>query len=45
MEAPVHVHMNDKRPVAEGIDFVLVPVRSKSRNKRLLEVIEGINPF
>ena len=45
MEAPVHIHMNDKRPVAEGIDFVLVPVRSKSRNKRLLEVIEGINPF
>jgi len=24
---------------------MLVPVRSKSRNKRLLEVIEGINPF
>ncbi len=45
MDAPVHVHMNDKRPVAEGIDFMLVPVRSKSRNKRLLEVIEGINPF
>ena len=45
MDSPVHIHMNDKRPVAEGIDFVLVPVRSKSRNKRLLEVIKGINPF
>lgn len=45
MESPIHIHMNDKRPVAEGIDFVLVPVRSKSRNRRLLEVIEGINPF
>lgn len=45
MDAPVHVHMNDKRPVAEGIDFVLVPIRSKSRNKRLLDVLEGINPF
>ena len=45
MDAPVHVHMNDKRPVAEGIDFLLVPIRSKSRNKRLLDVIEGINPF
>ncbi|MEG0451209.1 MAG: DEAD/DEAH box helicase, partial [Lysinibacillus sp.] len=45
MEAPAHVHMNDKRPVAEGIDFALVPIRSKSRNKRLLDVIEGINPF
>lgn len=45
MDAPTHIHMNDKRPVAEGIDFVLVPVRSKSRNARLLEVMKGINPF
>lgn len=45
MESPVHIHMNDKRPVAEGIDFLLVPVRSKSRNHRLLEVIEAINPY
>ncbi len=45
MESPVHIHMNDKRPVAENIDFVLVPVRSKSRNARLMDVIKGINPF
>ena len=45
MDAPVHIHMNDKRPVAENIEFVLVPVRSKSRNNRLMEVIKGINPF
>lgn len=45
MDSPIHIHMNDKRPVAEGIDFVLVPVRSKARNTRLLEVIKGINPF
>ena len=45
MDAPVHIHMNDKRPVAEGINFILVPVRSKSRNTRLLDVIKGINPF
>ncbi|RHW38551.1 DEAD/DEAH box helicase [Lysinibacillus yapensis] len=45
MESPVHIHMNDKRPVAEGIDFILVPVRSKSKNRRLVEVIEAINPF
>ena len=45
MDSPVHIHMNDKRPVAEGINFVLVPVRSKSRNTRLLDVIKGINPF
>lgn len=45
MSSPIHINMNDKRPVAEGIDFILVPVRSKSRNKRLIEVIEGINPY
>lgn len=45
MSSPVHINMNDKRPVAEGIDFILVPIRSKSRNKRLLDVIEGINPY
>ena len=45
MDAPVHIHMNDKRPVAENIEFYLVPVRSKSRNTRLLEVVNSINPF
>ncbi|MER1986132.1 MAG: DEAD/DEAH box helicase [Solibacillus sp.] len=45
MDAPAHIHMNDKRPTAEGINFVLVPVRSKSRNQRLLEVMKAINPF
>ena len=45
MDAPIHIHMNDKRPVAEGIEFILVPVRSKSRNTRLMDVIKGINPF
>lgn len=45
MESPVHVHMNDKRPVAENIDFYLVPIRSKSRNTRLKEVLDSINPF
>lgn len=45
MESPVHIQMNDKRPVAEGIDFILVPIRSKSRKGRLLEVMNAINPF
>ena len=45
MDSPTHVHMNDKRPVAENIDFYLVPIRSKSRNTRLKEVIDSINPF
>lgn len=45
MESPVHIQMNDKRPVAEGIEFLLVPIRSKSRKARLLEVLEAINPY
>lgn len=45
MESPIHIHMNDKRPVAENIEFYLVPVRSKGRNTRLKEVIEAINPY
>lgn len=45
MESPVHIQMNDRKPVAEGIEFFLVPIRSKSRTTRLLEVCEAINPF
>ncbi|MGB2992873.1 MAG: DEAD/DEAH box helicase [Paenisporosarcina sp.] len=45
MEAPAHIHIGDKRPAAEGIEFNLVPVRSKSKKKRLVEVMEGINPY
>ncbi len=45
MDSPVHIKIGDKRPVAEGIEFTVVPVRSKSRKKRLLEVLEGINPY
>lgn len=45
MDAPTHIHMNDKRPVAENIEFILVPVRSKSRQSRLLEVVKAINPY
>lgn len=45
MDSPVHIKVGSKRPVAEGIDFTLVPVRSKSKKKRLLEVMEGINPY
>jgi len=45
MESPVHIKIGLKKPAAEGIDFTLVPVRSKSKKKRLLEVMEGINPY
>ncbi|ALC84949.1 MULTISPECIES: DEAD/DEAH box helicase [unclassified Bacillus (in: firmicutes)] len=45
MDSPIHIKIGDKRPVAEGIDFIVTPVRSKSRKKRLLDVLEGINPY
>ncbi|MEK4521705.1 DEAD/DEAH box helicase [Psychrobacillus sp. FSL W7-1457] len=45
MDSPVHIKIGNKRAVADGIDFTVVPVRSKSRKKRLLDVIEGINPY
>lgn len=45
MDAPVHINMKDSKPVAEGIDFYLVPTRSKSRGDRLLEIVQTINPY
>ncbi|WP_313891850.1 DEAD/DEAH box helicase [Psychrobacillus sp.] len=45
MDSPAHIKIGDKRPVADGIEFLVVPVRSKSRKKRLLDVIEGVNPY
>src|SRR5690606_20187856 len=31
MESPVHVKIGDKLPTADGLDFYLVPVRSKKK--------------
>ncbi|WP_102691321.1 DEAD/DEAH box helicase [Rummeliibacillus pycnus] len=45
MESPVHIHMDDKKPVAENLDFYLIPTRSKSKNSKLLEVMDAINPY
>lgn len=45
MDAPIHIEMNDKRPVAENLDFYLVPTRSQSKNEKVLEVIKSINPY
>ncbi|WP_397539325.1 DEAD/DEAH box helicase [Rummeliibacillus pycnus] len=45
MTSPIHVHMDDKRPVAENIDFYLIPTRSKSKNSKLLETMNTINPY
>jgi ATP-dependent RNA helicase CshB len=45
MESPAHIKINDRKPVAEGIEFFLVPIRSKNRSDKLLEVCKTINPF
>lgn len=45
MESPVHVKIGDKRPTADGLDFYLVPVRSKKKMERLKEVMGIINPY
>ncbi|TWT09111.1 DEAD/DEAH box helicase [Planomicrobium sp. CPCC 101079] len=45
MESPVHINIGDKRPTAEGLDFYLVPVRSKKKVERLIEVMDIINPY
>lgn len=45
MESPEHIKIGDKRPVAEGIHFSLVPIRSQSRKNKLLHVIKSINPY
>lgn len=45
MASPIHVQMDDKKPVAENLDFYLIPTRSKSKNSKLLEVMGAINPY
>ncbi|AIY05271.1 ATP-dependent RNA helicase [Planococcus sp. PAMC 21323] len=45
MESPVHVKIGDKRPTADGLDFYLVPVRSKKKMERLQDVMKVINPY
>ncbi|MCJ1908792.1 DEAD/DEAH box helicase [Planococcus ruber] len=45
MESPVHVKIGDKRPTAEGLDFYLVPARSKRKVERLKEIMGIINPY
>ncbi|ANU19283.1 DEAD/DEAH box helicase [Planococcus plakortidis] len=45
MANPAHIKIGDKRPVAEGLDFYLVPVRSKKKVERLQEVMKIINPY
>ena len=45
MESPVHVKIGERKPLTEGMHYSLVPVRSMNRKKKLLQVMEGINPY
>lgn len=45
MESPVHVQIGNKKPLTEGMKYSLVPVRSMNRKKKLLHVLEAINPY
>ncbi|SIT82190.1 DEAD/DEAH box helicase [Edaphobacillus lindanitolerans] len=45
MESPEHIKIGERRPVAEGITFPLVPVRGMDRKKKLLSVMEALNPY
>lgn len=45
MESPVHVKIGERKPLTEGMRYSLVPVRSMNKRKKLLHVIESINPY
>lgn len=45
MESPVHVKIGERQSLTEGMHYTLVPVRSMSRKKKLLHVMEAINPY
>lgn len=45
MASPEHIKIGDKKPVAEGIEFLAVPIRGKSKKHRLVEVLNSINPY
>ena len=45
MDSPIHVQIGTKKPLTEGMKYSLVPVRSMDRKKKLLHVLEAINPY
>lgn len=45
MDSPVHVQLGTKKPLTEGMHYSLVPVRGMDRKKKLLQVIQAINPY
>lgn len=45
MNSPVHIQLGTKKPLTEGMHYSLVPVRGMDRKKKLLNVIQSINPY
>lgn len=45
MNSPVHVQMDDKKPLTENMHYSLVPVRSMDKKKKLLHVMDAIQPY
>ncbi|MGG0642863.1 DEAD/DEAH box helicase [Sporosarcina gallistercoris] len=45
MNSPVHIQLGTKKPLTEGMHYSLVPVRGMDRKKKLLNVIQAINPY
>jgi len=45
MESPAHVKIGERKSFTEGMRYSLVPVRGMEREKKLLQVIEGISPY
>lgn len=45
MDTPVHVQIGTKKPLTEGMQYTLVPVRSMDRKKKLLHVLNAVNPY
>lgn len=45
MESPEHVIIGKRKSFTEGLHYSLVPVRGMEREKKLLQVLEGISPY
>ncbi len=45
MESPVHVKIGERKTLTEGMRYSLVPVRSMDKRKKLLHVMQTINPY
>ncbi|WP_040286627.1 DEAD/DEAH box helicase [Sporosarcina koreensis] len=45
MDSPMHVQLDAKKPLTEGMHYSLVPVRGMDRRKKLVQVLGSINPY